>query len=125
MKRIAAIVLAAMMLVFLVSCGGGDGSKEADAEYIGVYNGVWAKALDVELTGEDVPVKTLELKSDGKCVMTAQDGMESEYDYVVEGTTITISSYGADYAKASIENGTINIDDWMGLGFAYKFEKAS
>ncbi len=120
MKRFAALLLAVMMLVFLVSCGGGK-----DAEYVGTYNCVWANVLDVELTGEDVPVKTLELKADGKCVWTPDDGTASEYDYEVDGTTLKISSYGVDYATGTIEGGNIDIPDWLGLGFSYKFEKAN
>ena len=122
MKKFAALLLAVMMLVFLVSCGGGESKG---AEYVGKYNCVWANVLDVELTGEDVPVKSLELKADGKCVWTADDGTESEYDYEVDGTTLKISSYGLDYATGTVADGKIDIPDWMGLGFAYKFEKAN
>ena len=122
MKKIVALVLAALMLVFLVSCG--DGSKDADetSGYEGTYKCTYANLLDYPLEGEDAPDITLEIKSGGKCVWTSEDDV-SEFDYSVEGTTMTFTSSGLDVATAKLEGSKIVIDDWYGLGFAYTFEK--
>ena len=122
MKKIIALMLAALMLVFLVSCGGGSEDADEASGYEGTYKCVYANLLDYPLEGEDAPNVTLEIKSGGKCVWTSDEDV-SEFDYTIDGTTMTITSAGLDVATAKLEDNKIVIDDWYGLGFAYTFEK--
>jgi len=118
MKKIIALILVSLMLVSLASCGGGS----EPSGYEGTYKCTYANLLDYPLEGEDAPGVTLEVKEGGKLVWTSDEDV-SEFDYTIDGTTMTITSAGLDVATAKLEGDQIIIDDWYGLGFAYTFDK--
>jgi|GEM_PF-1820906 hypothetical protein len=118
MKKVLALVLASLMLVFLVSCGGSSEPSPYEGKYVCVY----ANLLDYAMTGDDVPEITLEIASGGKAKWVS-DTDNSEFEWKIENDKMTLSSAGLDYATASLEEDKIIIDDWMGLGFAYTFAK--
>ena len=142
MKKILALILACILLVFLVSCGsdGKDagspdteqsGNTDADTsedtagvpidqfseKYVCIYMDAFGSALtDLDILKD----YTIELKGDGTGALNL-DGIANEFTWKVEDGKIIITSY--QDTVATVDGDVITIDDWMGQGVAYKFAK--
>ena len=76
----------AMSFLTLTGCGGSSGGGDsdegeaaaADSAYVGSWTVVSATFQDEEVTGEDLPVFTLEVRDDGTAALTDEEGNVSE-----------------------------------------------
>ena len=111
MKKIIAMLLAALMVMsVLVGCGGGG---DEDNPNLGTYKLQSLAGMSVEelkdLIGEDMSESFIfEMKSGGKGVFTV-DGEAGDVKWEMDGDTITISD-GSDEMTGTIADGTLTIE---------------
>ena len=110
MKKVLAMILAALLAVsMLTACGGGG----KDDPNVGVYNldtmaGMTMDELE-ELLGEDMSeMLIIELKAGGKGSMTVE-GEEGNIKWEMDGDNITISD-SSDELKGTLVDGTLTLD---------------
>ena len=147
MKKITALLLAAVMLVFLAACGAdnGGGAKPADTEsgkteveasesyseetqggvpidqFAEKYVCIYMDSFGSPLTDLDILKDyTLELKGDGTGVLSL-DGIANEFTWKAEAGKIVMTSYTD--TVATVDGDVLTIDDWMDQGTAFKFAR--
>ena len=106
MKKFLSVLLAALLLMLAVGCGG----DKADDPNLGVY-----KAETAEYSGFTVSVDqffekgfTIELKSGGKCKLTA-DGESASGKWTLDGAKFHVEGGGIE-CDGTLENGVMSID---------------
>ncbi len=106
MKKLLTCLLAALLLMSFLGCSSGD----ADDPNLGVYT-----AKTAEYSGFTVDVNqffekgfTIELKSGGKCKLTA-DGESANGKWTLEGTKFHVNGGGID-CDGTLEKGVIRLD---------------
>ena len=107
MKKILSLMLAALLLLSFAGCSSGDDENDPN---LGVYT-----AKTAEYGGFTVDVNqffekgfTIELKSGGKCKLTA-DGKSANGKWTLEGTKFHVNGGGID-CDGTLENGVIRLD---------------
>lgn len=119
MKKIISVLLMVCMLLTLCSCGEkGDSSDPA----LGVYNGVSTRMFGSTSDMSEVygGTNTIELKKNGKCVVTLEsDSVDAEY--TLEGETLDIIIEGAS-SPGTLKDNVLTID-FMELGMELIFVK--
>lgn len=120
MKKLLSIMMTLAFVFVLAGCGGG---AAADEPYMGNYTVSAAEMMGVELTGDEIPVAgwTMEIGANGKGSMDV-DGDSAKLSYTVEGSTMTIDLQGEELV-ATIGDGTLTFDDFMGMGLKITFSK--
>lgn len=112
------VVILSLMLCMLSACGGGGNSDE---KYVGKYVSVAGEAMGVTLTGEEISGFDIELKEDGKAVLTV-DGDEQNFKWKNDGESIVIS--GGDNEMTGVVDGdTIVFDNMLDAGLKVTFAK--
>ena len=106
MKKFLSVLLAALLLVLAIGCSAGDD----DDPNLGVYT-----AKTAEYSGFTVNVDqffeqgfSIELKSGGKCKLTA-DGKTASGKWTLDGTAFHVNGGGID-CDGTLENGVIRLD---------------
>ena len=106
MKKILSCLLVALLLMLAVGCGG----DKSDDPNLGVYT-----AETAEYSGMTVSVGqffekgfSIELKSGGKCKLTADDATASG-KWTLDGAKFHVEGGGID-CSGTLENGVMSID---------------
>jgi len=118
MKKLLSIILAVVMLLSLVACGGGG---RADDAYVGKWISVAGTAMGITLTGEDIEGFSLDLEAGGKGTMSI-DGDAAKIKWTNDDTTLTLSVSGEDFV-GSVDNDTLVFVNLMNLGMDLTFAK--
>jgi len=113
-KKLLSLLIAAILLVSLSSCGGSKGGGENEAA-LGKYNALTYSFGDMTL---DATGDWLELKSKGKATISV-DGDEFACKWKLNGTDFTLEERG-DIFKGTLENGVIELNL---EGIVYTFAK--
>ena len=107
MKKILSFVLAALLLLSFVGCSSGDDKNDPN---LGVYT-----AKTAEYSGFTVSVDqffqegfSIELKSGGKCKLTA-DGESASGKWTLDGAKFHVEGGGIE-CDGTLENGVMSID---------------
>ena len=107
MKKILSLMLAAMLLLTLEGCSSGGDENDPN---LGVYTAKTAeyRGLTVEVNQFFEQGFSIELKSGGKCKLTA-DGESASGKWTLEGTKFHVNGGGID-CDGTLENGVIRLD---------------
>ena len=107
MKKILSLMLAAMLLLTLAGCSSGGDENDPN---LGVYTAKTAeyRGLTVEVNQFFEQGFSIELKSGGKCKLTA-DGESASGKWTLEGTKFHVNGGGID-CDGTLENGVIRLD---------------
>ena len=107
MKKILSLMLAAMLLLTLAGCSSGGDENDPN---LGVYTAKTAeyRGLTVEVNQFFEQGFSIELKSGGKCKLTA-DGETASGKWTLEGTKFHVNGGGID-CDGTLENGVIRLD---------------
>ena len=117
MKKLVALLLAAVMVFSLTACGGSGNPA------VGKYGLEKMSAGGMEFTADDLEslmslagvegkFLVVELTEDGKFIMTSEvdESMNTEGTYTIDGNTITITAEGSDIS-GTIDGDTITLTD--------------
>ena len=107
MKKILSLMLAALLLLTLAGCSSGGDENDPN---LGVYTAKTAeyRGLTVEVNQFFEQGFSIELKSGGKCKLTA-DGESASGKWTLEGTKFHVNGGGID-CDGTLENGVIRLD---------------
>ncbi len=107
MKKILSLMLAALLLLSFAGCSSGDDENDPN---LGVYTAKTAeyRGLTVEVNQFFEQGFSIELKSGGKCKLTA-DGESANGKWTLEGTKFHVNGGGID-CDGTLENGVIRLD---------------
>ena len=107
MKKILSLMLAALLLLSFAGCSSGDDENDPN---LGVYTAKTAeyRGLTVEVNQFFEQGFSIELKSGGKCKLTA-DGESASGKWTLEGTKFHVNGGGID-CDGTLENGVIRLD---------------
>ena len=107
MKKILSLMLAALLLLSFAGCSSGDDENDPN---LGVYTAKTAeyRGLTVEVNQFFEQGFSIELKSGGKCKLTA-DGETANGKWTLEGTKFHVNGGGID-CDGTLENGVIRLD---------------
>ena len=107
MKKILSLMLAALLLLSFAGCSSGDDENDPN---LGVYTAKTAeyRGLTVEVNQFFEQGFSIELKSGGKCKLTA-DGESASGKWTLEGTKVHVNGGGID-CDGTLENGVIRLD---------------
>ena len=129
MKKVMVSVVAIIMVLSLVACGGG---KNADVA--GTYKMTSMEAAGVtmdiaqlaEAAGMDADLFKLELKEDGNFEMSMFDGAGTESvsgTWKADGNTVTMTAEGEDL-KATVDGNKLTVEEsYEGQTMKMVFEK--
>ena len=107
MKKILSLMLAALLLLSFAGCSSSDDENDPN---LGVYTAKTAeyRGLTVEVNQFFEQGFSIELKSGGKCKLTA-DGESASGKWTLEGTKFHVNGGGID-CDGTLENGVIRLD---------------
>ena len=107
MKKALCVILAAVMLLSLCACGGGD----ENSEHFGDYEIVEASKDDISVRVDDIFEDgfTITLKARGKCEMNI-DGQRGTGKWTLDGKKISISGSGVEL-KGTLKKGIMTLKD--------------
>ena len=107
MKKILSLMLAALLLLSFAGCSSGGDENDPN---LGVYTAKTAeyRGLTVEVNQFFEQGFSIELKSGGKCKLTA-DGESASGKWTLEGTKFHVNGGGID-CDGTLENGVIRLD---------------
>ena len=107
MKKILSLMLAALLLLSFAGCSSGGDENDPN---LGVYTAKTAeyRGLTVEVNQFFEQGFSIELKSGGKCKLTA-DGETANGKWTLEGTKFHVNGGGID-CDGTLENGVIRLD---------------
>jgi len=107
MKKLLALCLVAILaMTCFVGCGQTGTYKLDSIEVAGQSYSI--SSDEVKQMGLTADAMTIELKSGGKAVLTA-NGEKTDAEYKISGSTITLSADGDSY-DATIDGGKITIE---------------
>ncbi|MDL2218243.1 hypothetical protein LJC27_06250 [Christensenellaceae bacterium OttesenSCG-928-M15] len=123
-RKMIASLLAFMMILSalaLAACGSKD--EESDDPNLGVWNATTGSMLGISMDVTDFFGEgfTIELKSGGKCALNV-DGKKASGKWTLENGAFTVSGGGLD-ESGRLENGSLVLEDVMGMGLTLVFEK--
>ena len=124
MKKLAAVLMALLMVATLFAACGGSGSSGSGeaAPYEGKYIAHSVSMMGMNMSAEGVADGwALEIAGGGKGTMEVE-GTSAKLTYTVEGDTMTIEVEGEEMT-ATIGEDTLVIDDMMGMGMGITFAK--
>ena len=107
MKKILSLMLAALLLLSFAGCSSGDDENDPN---LGVFTAKTAeyRGLTVEVNQFFEQGFSIELKSGGKCKLTA-DGESASGKWTLEGIKFHVNGGGID-CDGTLENGVIRLD---------------
>lgn len=117
MKKFIAFILAGIMGLSVVSCGGG----RADDKYVGEWISVAGTALGMTLTGDDISGFAFDLKAGGKGTMTVE-GEKAKLKWTNDDAAITIKVQGEELV-ATIKEDTFVLENIFDTGMDVTFAK--
>ena len=117
MKKLLSIILAGIMLLSLVACGGG----RADEAYVGNWISVSGTAMGFTMTGEDIEGFGLVLESGGKGTMRIE-GDEAGIKWTNDDTNLTVTVQGEELV-GTIGTDTLTFVNLLNTGMDLTFAK--
>ena len=107
MKKFLSCLLAALLLLSVVGCSSGDDKNDPN---LGVYTAKTAEYSGFTLSVDEFFEKgfTIELKSGGKCKLTA-DGESASGKWTLDGTAFHVTGGGID-CDGTLENGVLRLE---------------
>ena len=107
MKKCLSCLLAALLLLSVVGCSSGDDKNDPN---LGVYTAKTAEYSGFTLSVDEFFEKgfTIELKSGGKCKLTA-DGESASGKWTLDGTAFHVTGGGID-CDGTLENGVLRLE---------------
>ena len=107
MKKILACLLAVLLLALALGCSSGDDKNDPN---LGVYTAKTAEYSGITLNVDQFFEKgfTIELKSGGKCKLTA-DGESASGKWTLDGAKFHVEGGGIS-CDGTLENGVMSID---------------
>lgn len=118
MKKIISLFLALLLLLSLAACGGQKEDPNA-----GVYKATSARFKSLSIRVEDVFKDgiQLELKSDGKAVLSTGD-VDYNIRWELEGEDFSLIAADSEY-KGTLADGTLVLQNVLGSGVDLTLEK--
>ena len=123
-KKITASLLALVMLISVIALSA-CGSKDADSNdpNLGIWNATTGEMLGMSMDISDFFGEgfIIELKSGGKCTLTV-DGEKANGKWTLDNGIFTVKGGGID-CEGTLENGSLVLEDVLGMGLTITFEK--
>ena len=118
---VLAVILAVVLICVLGGKSGGDAAD--DNSDLGLYTATKAEMLGIEMDITDMFENgvTIELKSDGKCIMNV-DGAKSNGKWTLENGALHIKGGILD-CDGTLANGVMTLENMLNMGVAITFEK--
>ena len=120
MKKIAAFLLAWVMIFALTACGG---SVDASDPNQGLWKATTAETMGLTLNVSELFGKgfTIELQDKGKCALEI-DGKKAKGTWTLANGVFTVKGGGME-CEGTLEKGTLILEDVMSMGITLVFEK--
>lgn len=118
---VLAVILAIVLICVLGGKGGG--GDAADDPNLGLYTATTAEMLGIEMDITDLFENgvTIELKSNGKCIMNV-DGTKGSGKWTLENGVFHVKGGGLD-CDGTLANGVMTLENMLDMGVAMTFEK--
>lgn len=124
-KFISVMLAIILTLVLLAGCGSSsDTPAVADDPNIGLWQATRAEMFDEEFDARELfdDGFEIELMAGERCVLHT-DGTTNTYTWAVQENTLTISTGGVAFIKATIEDDMMVIEDYMENGLRITLQK--